>query len=1103
MPLQSYLSCTCESFNCKYNPDGSGQKLQTAQTATRHQRADEILVPQADALGQAYGLSEDLTITDSLEHVGNAHQPPDDPGADFDNNSDHGNNDAGDEDILPDDEANNNLRLEAQPHFPELDDLFERWDEPYPANDDPGAFSSDPDAEIFEHLGQLNLEDPVNSDEELGMPAEGNHNDEFRPDNDERLNDIDVALFVSQGANFDFSDVYEDADIHASPPPCMNDHPAVHNAYIWAFISAAFYNATHTAVYHDLEGKEHLLHTAQQANPDIEYPGLDNFARTLPTLLKCLGLSMDQFIIYFFVCDICWKLHHPSVLSELESPECTIDDCDGTLYRQKCLSDGTLKRTPMKLVPYVPPERALQRLFLRPGKWEQFQHWRGPEDQLGLVPPIPGRGYDLFPDPSKPMQDIYDGYGWRMIQAGLECQRGGPWEIEDVDVHELHQCFMSLPCGLVWQINIDWFQTVKGKSGYHSTGAFYAVICNNPREIQYLAEETILLMVIPGPDEPSLEQMNYLIKPFVERVEFRVNGHEDPEVSHSHLYCNVSDLPSSRKTSGLQGHNSKFFMCPTCKKPFFLLSHPSCFDHETFQYRDEWRYIKYSFHARTADPPTAKDISNNRGVRWSTLNYLPGWMPARSSVIEFMHAVFLTMVKHLNRIIILKSGLLNRTRHIRPMEKLEDFFSRLVWPVEATRLPPSLATGKGSPKADQWRNQILVLFIALYDAWQVNGEVPDRDAPPSASNTKNHAAQATMQKTLRSRLMELLLAHNQHPSDAEIARVNTAKMDRSLHHHYGVILKFSAAIRILSLQSISPNDVRRGSTALSCATQGWARMGCHLTPYYHFGMHFAEQMYEFGPCYATWAFAFERHNGKLARVNHNQHKGGELEAMLMQRWWSIMFNYDLILHIKALPNRTEDDEDSLRLLQMSLKAQQKDGQDQLIFAKHPKKLSLSAISGEIYRIVIIGEGENFMGRAKCYSHVWLKKLRYGAATAHRGKSARYAYIHEREPAEIQYLLQVLHDRLDADAEPLIADLAVVWRFISDDDIPDFPWALWATDLGVAVWLAEHLADSEVIPLTALSGHFVLTPIEVRNQKFWITVAYDHTNPEGDVEVDND
>lgn len=90
----------------------------------------------------------------------------------------------------------------------------------------------------------------------------------------------------------------------------------------------------------------------------------------------------------------------------------------------------------------------------------------------------------------------------------------------------------------------------------------------------------------------------------------------------------------------------------------------------------------------------------------------------------------------------------------------------------------------------------------------------------------------------------------------------------------------------------------------------------------------------------------------------------------------------------------------------------------------------------------MGDGENFMGNARSYSHLWLCGLRYGSATAHRGKSARYAYINGRHPVEIQYLLRVYHDRRVADAAPLIADIAIVRRFISDDNIPEFPWALW-------------------------------------------------------------
>ncbi|KAG1717310.1 hypothetical protein EDB19DRAFT_1840448 [Suillus lakei] len=858
MPRLSYVWCSCESYRCRDNPDESGQKLQAIQTAARHHNADQQL--------------RDARAAEAVDDVASGHDLP--------AHEPFGANE-------PFVHGDDNGEVNFDP--PELlDNLFEMGNEP-PNIQGPDDFSTDDDEEIFRRLGRSNTsednaEDPaVPNDDPGAVPKDG----DGVPCEDEAAAAID--LFVSQGTQFDFSDVQEAADIHADPPSCMDDHLAVCNAYIHAFISAAFYNATHAAVYHNLEGKEHLLRTAQQANPDIEYLGLNNFAHMLPTLLRRLGLSTDQFIVYFF---------------------------------------------------------ALQRFLLQPGKWDQFQHWRGPEDQPGHVPPICGHGYDSFPDLSKPMRDIYDGYGWHMIEAGLERQRGGRWEIEDVDMHELHRRFVSLPCRLVWQINIDWFQAVKGKLGYHSTGAFYAVICNNPRSIRYLPEETILIMVMPGPNEPSLEEMNYLLEPFVESM-----------------------LCLEKVVSIRQVHISLWR---------YAAQSPLAFAHIDFKDRDDW-----------------------------------------SSVIEFMHAMFLGLVKHLNRIILIKSGLLNGMRRVKPMDQLEAFFLGLFGQSKqiAYRLQ-SLSTGKGSPKADQWHNQIAVLFVALYDAWAVNSEIPDCDAPPSASNTKNFTAQATMQRTLRSRLLEHLLAHNAHPSDAKTDRVNSTKMDNNLRRHYAVILEFSAAVRILSSQSISPDDVHRGCAALSHATQSWARMGSNVR---------------------IWAllrdvgFAFERHNSKLAKINHNQHKGGELKVTLMQRWWSITFNYELILHIEALPNQTNDDKDSLQLLRMSLKTQQKDCLnamgDNVTFTKHPKKLNLLAISNDIYQITyeylrnkwstivhlktstnIMGDGENFMGNARSYSHLWLHGL-----------------------------------RRVTDAAPLIADIAIVRHFISNDNIPEFPWALWATD----------------------------------------------------------
>ena len=47
---------------------------------------------------------------------------------------------------------------------------------------------------------------------------------------------------------------------------------------------------------------------------------------------------------------------------------------------------------------------------------------------------------------------------------------------------------------------------------------------------------------------------------------------------HALLNINTSDLPASRKTSGLQSHSSKLFMCTMCTQRFDSLGDPNCFD---------------------------------------------------------------------------------------------------------------------------------------------------------------------------------------------------------------------------------------------------------------------------------------------------------------------------------------------------------------------------------------------------------------------------------------------------------------------------------------------------------------------------------------------
>jgi hypothetical protein len=52
----------------------------------------------------------------------------------------------------------------------------------------------------------------------------------------------------------------------------------------------------------------------------------------------------------------------------------------------------------------------------------------------------------------------------------------------------------------------------------------YATICNNPRGIQYLCEETMLLVMFPGPREPTQEQWNNVMDICVKHLNKLYNG---------------------------------------------------------------------------------------------------------------------------------------------------------------------------------------------------------------------------------------------------------------------------------------------------------------------------------------------------------------------------------------------------------------------------------------------------------------------------------------------------------------------------------------------------------------------------------------------------
>ncbi|KAK0434778.1 hypothetical protein EV421DRAFT_1275187 [Armillaria borealis] len=365
-------------------------------------------------------------------------------------------------------------------------------------------------------------------------------------------------------------------------------------------------------------------------------------------------------------------------------------------------------------------------------------------------------------------------------------------------------------------------------------------------------------------------------------------------------------------------------------------------------------------------------------------------------------------------------------------------------------------------------------------------------------------------------------------------------MDRSLKRHYDNLLQFTVAIRILSSHEISPMEVKRGCGALCRAVQTWAGMRCLLTPYFHISMHFEAQFLRFGPCPVFGAYPYERNNRTLIRFNKNGHSGGELECTMMRNWWKTTFIQDLITNLESLPRPwAQEDVDSIHLLHSYLKGgtnerrgtlqmyldrmEAADNPDHIDFPRISNDTELRQSGSQLYRLIFLflhelwkpyfklvydvdmstarGPTASFAGQVKSFSHLWVEKRRYGAATTAWGQSAQYAYIHGRVPVRIDYLFQAVQSFGDVD---YIANLAVVWRFQTDEFTTalQLPWYIWAVDLGVAIWSADQLGHLEVVEMKHLSGHFVLAPIDIHDQGVWVTITYENS-PEADINIDEE
>jgi hypothetical protein len=135
--------------------------------------------------------------------------------------------------------------------------------------------------------------------------------------------------------------------------------------------------------------------------------------------------------------------------------------------------------------------------------------------------------------------------------------------------------------------------------------------------------------------------------------------------------------------------------------------------------------------------------------------------------------------------------------------------------------------------------------------------------------------------------------------------------------------------------------------------------------------------------------------------------------------------------------------------------------DAIDFPRFPKIINLRQLGPGYYRLVLthlqhlwtpqfkvlpdVSAAKNaneisFSGDVESFSHIWVKKRRFGAGEEHRGQSGKYGYIDGRVPVRIDHLFRVQH-KISANKK-IVASFAILRRFQPCTAIVDFPWDLW-------------------------------------------------------------
>ncbi|KAK0229713.1 hypothetical protein EDD85DRAFT_956810 [Armillaria nabsnona] len=315
---------------------------------------------------------------------------------------------------------------------------------------------------------------------------------------------------------------------------------------------------------------------------------LPTFPRPIRTLesAKCrLEIDPDEFITQYTTCPKCWKHHSPAELQELDSPRCLVEECDGILYKETRDSKGRRHWKPFLIIPHTSIIHTLRRFFMCPGFAPSIQDNRNdPEDQND--------------NPNFVMSDMSDGQGWLDLYTNTAREVGDKGTIHDVPSGgtDRHVKLTSHCYGLHLSWNVDWLRLLENRP--HSTGPAYLSINDLKIDQHFLQINVICPSIMPGPKEPSPQQLNHCLEPSIKEMAILKDGvkmdiHGPPEraLVYADYICSNCDMPAARKISGQAGHAADLHPCPYCKTTLLDVNKVESYADNSAEHKDDYELL--------------------------------------------------------------------------------------------------------------------------------------------------------------------------------------------------------------------------------------------------------------------------------------------------------------------------------------------------------------------------------------------------------------------------------------------------------------------------------------------------------------------------------